>query len=119
MEVSVKIDFSESTQDFISKLFASMNSNTAQKFAEIPKEAKEAKEAKEEKKAKQVEKAEKEAEDGNNPYPTLEMLRAALQKKVNNYRADIKQKLTEFNAQSLTTLSEEHYGDMYNFLNSL
>ena len=53
------------------------------------------------------------------PAHNLDELRKMLASKVNSHREAIKNKLTAYNAKSLTTLGKEHYDDMYNFLESL
>lgn len=50
---------------------------------------------------------------------TLESLRGLLSKKVKENRKEIKDKLNEFKAPNLTTLSEDKYEEMEEFLNSL
>lgn len=50
---------------------------------------------------------------------TIDMLRKELASKVNEHRAEIKQKLTEFGAPSITKLEEAKYPEMYDFLTSL
>ena len=50
---------------------------------------------------------------------SLTELRAILSTKVNEHRSEIKNKLTEFGASSLSTLESSHYQDFADFLNSL
>ena len=49
----------------------------------------------------------------------IDDIRKLLQQKVTNHRADIKNKLSELGAPSVTKLDEGKYEEMYNFLNSL
>lgn len=50
---------------------------------------------------------------------SIEEVRAALSKKVNEHRPAIKDKLTELGAPSITKMDPSKYGEMLDFLNSL
>lgn len=50
---------------------------------------------------------------------SIDQVRAALAKKVNAHREEIKNKLNELGAPSVTKLDSSKYEDMLNFLNSL
>lgn len=50
---------------------------------------------------------------------TIEDVRKVLSEKVNDYRTEIKNKLTELGAPSVTKLDQDKYQEMYNFLISL
>ena len=50
---------------------------------------------------------------------SIEDVREALSKKVATHRSEIKEKLTELGAPSVTKLNNSKYSDMLNFLNSL
>lgn len=50
---------------------------------------------------------------------SIDEVRAALAKKVNAHREEIKEKLTELGAPSVTKLDSYKYEEMLNFLNSL
>ena len=50
---------------------------------------------------------------------SIDEVRAALAKKVNTHREEIKEKLTELGAPSVTKLDSSKYEEMLNFLNSL
>lgn len=50
---------------------------------------------------------------------SIDEVRAALAKKVNAHREEIKEKLTELGAPSVTKLDSSKYEEMLNFLNSL
>lgn len=50
---------------------------------------------------------------------SIEDVREALSKKVATHRSEIKEKLTELGAPSVTKLDKSKYSDMLNFLNSL
>lgn len=53
------------------------------------------------------------------PKHTLDELRKELASKVNSHREAIKTKLTAYGAKSLTTLTEDKYNEMFDFLTSL
>lgn len=50
---------------------------------------------------------------------TIHELRAALLDKVNDHRAEIKEKLTELGAENVTTLDKSKYEELFNYLKSL
>lgn len=50
---------------------------------------------------------------------TIHELRAALLDKVNDHRAEIKEKLTELGAENVTTLDKSKYYELFNYLKSL
>lgn len=50
---------------------------------------------------------------------TIHELRAALLDKVNDHRAEIKEKLTELGAENVTTLDKSKYDELFNYLKSL
>lgn len=121
ISVNVKVDLSESTKDFIAKLF-NANAPTV-KAEEKPATNPTAKPEKpavtpsvikaEEKPTAQAAKAEEEA------TVSIEDVRKVLAEKVNEHRNEIKEKLNEFGAPSVTKLDKSKYQEMYNFLKSL
>lgn len=58
-------------------------------------------------------------ENVSSPSITIEQVRQALALKVNAHRNEIKDKLTELGAPSVTKLDPAKYADMLNFLNQL
>ena len=143
ISVEVSVNLSESTQDFIKSLFAATVSKPA-----MPVEAKPAApaapvEAKPAAPAAPVEtkptapaapvetkptapaapvetkSAAKPVVEPTVPTISIEDVRQELVKKVNAHREEIKAKLTEFGAPSVTKLDPSKYADMYNFLTSL
>lgn len=62
---------------------------------------------------------EPEPEQAVDPDVTIEDVRAALSEKVNNHRDEIKAKLTELGAVSVTRLDPSKYQEMYDFCKSL
>lgn len=140
ISVEVSVNLSESTQDFIKSLFAATVSKPAMPVEakpaapaapveaklEVKPEAKPAApaapvEAKPEAKPA-VPAASVEAKpvvEPTAPAVSIEDVRQELVKKVNAHREEIKAKLTEFGAPSVTKLDPSKYADMYNFLTSL
>lgn len=60
-----------------------------------------------------------EPEPAVDPDVTIEDVRAALSEKVNSHRDEIKAKLTELGAVSVTRLDPSKYQEMYDFCKSL
>ena len=59
------------------------------------------------------------AQAASSASKSIEDVRKMLAQKVNEHRSEIKQKLNEFGAPSVTKLDPSKYDDMYNFLESL
>ena len=59
------------------------------------------------------------AQDASSVTYSIEEVRNALAKKINEHRAEIKQKLNELGSPSVTKLDPSKYTEMYNFLESL
>ena len=53
------------------------------------------------------------------PAISIEDLRALMSEKVANHRQEIKAKLSELGAPSVTKLDQSCYAELYNFLNEL
>lgn len=136
ISVEVSVNLSASTQDFIKSLFVA----TAAKPVETkPVEAKPVEAKPTTAPAAPVETKPVEAKSvGAKPVEvksaepavlvetkpaasavSIEDVRQELVKKVNAHREEIKAKLTEFGAPSVTKLDPSKYADMYNFLTSL
>lgn len=73
--------------------------------------------SKEQEKQQQQDREEKKEE--SKQEITIHELRAALLDKVNDHRAEIKEKLTELGAENVTTLDKSKYGELFNYLKSL
>lgn len=73
--------------------------------------------SKEQEKQQQQDREEKK-EEGKQEI-TIHELRAALLDKVNDHRAEIKEKLTELGAENVTTLDKSKYEELFNYLKSL
>ena len=95
ISVEVSVNLSESTQDFIKSLFVATVSKPAVSVEAKP------------------------VVEPTTPAVSIEDVRQELVKKVNAHREEIKAKLTEFGAPSVTKLDPSKYEEMYNFLTSL
>lgn len=104
VEVSVQLNFSEDAKQFISTLFSSKSVNQAPAKPAAQAPAALAKPA---------------AQAQASEQPSIEDVRKALAAKVNEHRAEIKEKLEELGAPSVTKLDPAKYSDMLDFLNSL
>lgn len=103
IEVSVELNLSEDVKNFVASLVS--NSSKPAALAAKPAPAAPAKPA------------EKPAED--KAKVSIEDVRKALASKVANHRAEIKDKLDEFGAPSVTKLDPAKYQNMLDYLNSL
>ena len=72
-----------------------------------------------EEKPQDLPKTEENTSDSQESSYKIEDIRPLLAKKVQDHRAAIKDKLTEFGAPNLTSLDSKHYSDFVEFLNSL
>ena len=100
VSVDVNVHLSEKTEQFILGLFSGKSVNNAQPAAPA---------------AKPESKPANTASDNI----SIEDVREALSKKVATHRSEIKEKLTELGAPSVTKLDKSKYSEMLNFLNSL
>ena len=125
VSVDVNIHLSEKTEQFILGLFSSKPAATAAKpesklAVPAAKPAAPAATA-----AKPAAPAATAAKPESKPVNTasdnisIEDVREALSKKVATHRSEIKEKLTELGAPSVTKLDKSKYSEMLNFLNSL
>ena len=73
--------------------------------------------SKEQEKQQQQDREEK--KDESKQEITIHELRASLLDKVNDHRAEIKEKLTELGAENVTTLDKSKYYELFNYLKSL
>lgn len=102
IEVSVELNLSEDVKNFVASLVSNSSKPAAPAAKPAPAPAKP---------------AEKPAED--KAEVSIEDVRKALASKVANHRAEIKDKLDEFGAPSVTKLDPAKYQDMLDYLNSL
>lgn len=108
VSVDVNIHLSEKTEQFILGLFSGKSVNNAQPAAPASKPA-----------APASKPESKPADTAPSDNVSIEDVREALSKKVATHRNEIKEKLTELGAPSVTKLDKSKYSDMLNFLNSL
>lgn len=123
LSVSVNIDFSESTKSFLNEMFSCGIKPTAKPEAKpAAKPTAQAQASKPEAKptaqaqASKLETAETTKEASS---ISIDDVRKALSLKVNAHRGEIKDKLNELGAPSVTKLDTSKYKEMYDFLNSL
>ena len=102
IEVSVELNLSEDVKNFVASLVSNSSKPAAPAAKPAPAPAKP---------------AEKSAED--KAEVSIEDVRKALASKVANHRAEIKDKLDEFGAPSVTKLDPAKYPEMLDYLNSL
>lgn len=118
IEVSVELNLSEDVKNFVASLVSNSSKPAATTAKPAPAPAKPAPAAPAAKPAPAPAKpAEKPAED--KAEVSIEDVRKALASKVANHRAEIKDKLDEFGAPSVTKLDPAKYQDMLDYLNSL
>lgn len=116
IEVSVKLNLSEDVKNFVASLVSNSSKPAAPAAKPAPAPAKPAAQAA--KPAPALAKpAAKSAED--KAEVSIEDVRKALASKVANHRAEIKDKLDEFGAPSVTKLDPAKYQEMLDYLNSL
>lgn len=142
IKINVEVGLSKDTKEFLSNVF-SLAAAKASNFGTMTNncccsdadgkfvqdtfvENKSAEKPAEKPAEKQTEKpAEKPAEIVDKPKTkaksavTVEELRNLLSMKVNAHRKEIKEKLEQLGAPSITKLAEENYEEMYSFLESL
>ena len=133
VSVDVNVHLSEKTEQFILGLFSGKSVNNAKPAAPAakPESKPAAPAAKPESKpaapaAKQesnpaasAAKSESKPANAESDNISIEDVREALSKKVATHRSEIKEKLTELGAPSVTKLDKSKYSEMLNFLNSL
>jgi hypothetical protein len=111
VSVDVNVHLSEKTEQFILGLFSGKSVNNTKPAASAAKP--------ESKPAASAAKPESKPENTASDNISIEDVREALSKKVATHRSEIKEKLTELGAPSVTKLDKSKYSDMLNFLNSL
>lgn len=119
IEVSVELNLSEDVKNFVASLVSNSSKPAAPAAKPAPAPAKPAAPAAPAAKPAPApaKPAEKPAED--KAEVSIEDVRKALASKVANHRAEIKEKLDEFGAPSVTKLDPAKYQDMLDYLNSL
>ena len=111
VSVDVNVHLSEKTEQFILGLFSGKSVNNTKPAAPAAKP--------ESKPAAPAAKTESKPVSTASDNISIEDVREALSKKVATHRSEIKEKLTELGAPSVTKLDKSKYSEMLNFLNSL
>ena len=111
VSVDVNVHLSEKTEQFILGLFSGKSVNNTKPAATAAKQ--------ESKPATPAAKSESKLANTASDNISIEDVREALSKKVATHRSEIKEKLTELGAPSVTKLDKSKYSEMLNFLNSL
>ena len=123
LSVSVNIDFSESTKSFLNEMFSCGIKPTAKQEAKpAAKPTAQAQASKSEAKpTAQAQASKPETAETTKEVSSISIddVRKALSLKVNAHRGEIKDKLNELGAPSVTKLDTSKYKEMYDFLNSL
>lgn len=121
VSVDVNIHLSEKTEQFILGLFSGKSVNNAQPAAPAAKPASKPESKPASKPATPAAKPESKpaADTAPSDNASIEDVREALSKKVATHRNEIKEKLTELGAPSVTKLDKSKYSEMLDFLNSL
>lgn len=118
VSVDVNVHLSEKTEQFILGLFSGKSVNNTKQAAHAAKpESKPAAPAA--LAATAAAKPESKPANTASDNISIEDVREALSKKVATHRSEIKEKLTELGAPSVTKLDKSKYSEMLNFLNSL
>ena len=118
IQIDVQVNFSTDVQKFIKSLFFNDMIEAPTQEAK-PAPTQEAKPAPTQETKPKAESAKAKPAESSAAAIDIEMVRAALTKKVNAHRPEIKEKLTELGAPSVTKLDPAKYQEMYNFLESL
>ena len=111
VSVDVNVHLSEKTEQFILGLFSGKSVDNTKPAAPAAKT--------ESKPAASAAKSESKPANTASDNISIEDVREALSKKVATHRSEIKEKLTELGAPSVTKLDKSKYSEMLNFLNSL
>lgn len=126
ISVEVSVNLSENTQNFIKSLFGNAIAPSAPAApAAKPAPAAPAKPTTQPAAPAQTQSAAKPAPSApaapaaSSASKNIEDVRGMLAEKVNEHRDEIKQKLNELGAPSVTKLDPAKYDEMYNFLESL
>lgn len=121
VSVDVNIHLSEKTEQFILGLFSGKSVNVAQPAAQAAKPASKPESKPASKPAAPAAKPESKSAADTAPSDniSIEDVREALSKKIATHRNEIKEKLTELGAPSVTKLDKSKYSEMLDFLNSL
>lgn len=119
VSVDVNVHLSEKTEQFILGLFSGKSVNNTKPAAPAAKPESKPAAKPESKPATSATKLESKPANTASDNISIEDVREALSKKVATHRSEIKEKLTELGAPSVTKLDKSKYSEMLNFLNSL
>lgn len=125
ISVEVSVNLSENTQNFIKSLFGNAIAPSAPAAPAAPAKPAPAKPTTQPAAPAQTQSAAKPAPSApaapaaSSASKNIEDVRGMLAEKVNEHRDEIKQKLNELGAPSVTKLDPAKYDEMYNFLESL
>lgn len=119
VNLHVNISLNEDVKSFLTGLFGGNKQEQPTQQAPAAKPAQPAPAPKPAAKPAQPAPAPKLAEKPAKSNYAIEDVRALLMKKVNDHRSEIKEKLSELGAKSVSTLDPEKYQEMVDYLNSL
>lgn len=121
INVSVELNLSQVTKDFILSVFNGVVAQPATQASAKPAEQKPVTQvsAKPATQASAKPAEQKPAAQTSTHEISIEDVRKALSLKVNDHRAEIKDKLNEFGSPSVTKLDPANYKEMLDFLNAL
>ena len=125
ISVEVSVNLSENMQNFIKSLFGNAIAPSAPAAPATPAKPAPAKPTPQPAAHAQTQSAAKPASSApaapaaSSASKNIEDIRGMLAEKVNEHRDEIKQKLNELGAPSVTKLDPAKYDEMYNFLESL
>ena len=119
VSVDVNVHLSEKTEQFILGLFSGKSVNNTKPAAPAAKPESKTAAKPESKPTAPAAKPESKPANTASDNISIEDVREALSKKVATHRSEIKEKLTELGAPSVTKLDKSKYSEMLNFLNSL
>lgn len=118
VSVDVNVHLSEKTEQFILGLFSGKSVNNTKPAATAAKPESKLAATAAKLESKPAAPAAKPANTASDNI-SIEDVREALSKKIATHRSEIKEKLTELGAPSVTKLDKSKYSEMLNFLNSL
>ena len=119
VSVDVNVHLSEKTEQFILGLLSCKSVDNTKPAAPAAKPESKPAAKPESKPAAPAAKPESKPANTASDNISIEDVREALSKKVATHRSEIKEKLTELGAPSVTKLDKSKYSEMLNFLNSL
>lgn len=101
IKINISVKLSDDTKEFLMSLFGKSDVIKGEVLGSAPKS---------------VSVPETDTSEKDEPGITIEMVRELLSDKVKEHRAEIKERLNELGAPSVTKLSPDKYKDLYEFL---